>query len=130
MNPLTASGLAGDILSLTYADSLIYLFNNGSYIPWLAQNWSIQNGGKTLKFNLVHNAYWMNGTTKAMPITSQDVLFTFEVLKANSSLDINGVDPFIKNISTPNNYTIIFNLTQPNVMMFDFIGSQTIIPYA
>jgi len=130
MNPLTASGLAGDILSLTYADSLIYLFNNGSYIPWLAQNWSIQNGGKTLKFNLVHNAYWMNGTTKAMPITSKDVIFTFEVLKANSSLDINGVDPFIKNISTPNNYTIIFNLTQPNVMMFDFIGSQTIIPYA
>ena len=130
MNPLTASGLSGDILGITYADSLIYIFPNGSYIPWLAQSWSITNGGKTITFNLVHNAYWINGTQKVMPITSQDVAFTFEVLKVNKTLDINNVDPFISNISTPNNYTVIFNLTEQNVMLFDFIGGQTIIPYA
>jgi len=130
MNPLTASGLSGDILSITYADSLIYLFNNGTYIPWLAQSWKINNDGKTIIFNLVHNAYWMNGTSRAMPLTSQDVAFTFEVLRANTTLDVNGVDPFISNISTPNNYTIIFNLTKPNIMMFGYIGGQVIIPYA
>lgn len=128
LNPLVASGLGGDLDTLIYADSLLYEFDNGSYIPWLASSWSITNGGKTIQFNLVKNAYWMNGTQKAFPLTSQDVKFTFEVLAANTSLDVNGVSPFIANISTPNNYTIIFNLTQPNVMMFYFIGSQVIIP--
>ncbi len=128
LNPLTASGLAGDIDGIIYADSLLFEFDNGSYIPWLAHSWTITNDGKTITFNLVHNAYWMNGSSKAYPLTSQDVKFTFEVLASNSSLDVNDVSPYISNISTPNNYTIIFNLTEPNVMMFYFIGSQVIIP--
>lgn len=130
-NPLTTSGLAGDVVGITYADSLIYQFSNSSYfIPWLASGYNVTNGGKTITFNIVHNAYWMNGTQKAMQLTSKDIAFTFKVLASNSTLDVNGVTPYIKNISTPSPYTVIFNLTQANVMMFDYIGTQTIIPYA
>jgi ABC-type transport system substrate-binding protein len=130
MNPLTDSGLAGDVTGITYADSLIYLFDNGSYIPWTASSWTITNGGKTMTFNLVHNAYWMNGTNKSAPFTSQDVLFTFQLLKANSTLDINGVWNYITNVSAPNPYTVVFALSQPSVTIFDYIGSQVIVPYA
>ena len=129
-NPLTASGLSGDILGITYADTLAYVFqNNGTSMPWMASSWNITDGGTALTFNLVHNAYWMNGTQKAMQFTSKDVLFTFNVLKANSTLDVNGVFPAITNISAPNSYTVVFKLNAPNPTMFDYIASQTIIPH-
>lgn len=130
MNPLTNSGLAGDVTGITYADSLVYLFDNGSYMPWTASSWNVSNGGKTLTFNLVHNAYWMNGTVKSTQFTSQDVVFTFNVLKANSTLDVNGVWQYITSVSAPNQYTVVFTLSQPSVTIFDYIGAQTIIPYA
>lgn len=129
-NPLTTSSLAGDLNGITYADSLIYVFSNGTYIPWMSTGHNITNNGKTITFTISHNAYWMNGTSKAAQFTTKDIAFTFKVLAANSTLDINGVTPFIKNITTPNKYTIIFNLTQANVMLFYYIGEQTIIPYA
>ncbi len=129
-NPLTASGLSGDILSLTYADSLAYVFeSNATAIPWLASSWAFTNGGTTLTFNLVQNAYWMNGTTKEGQVTAQDVLYTFDVLKANATLDANGVFPIITNMTAPNNYTVVFTLSSYNPVIFDYIASQTIIPH-
>ncbi len=129
-NPLTASGLSGDVLGITYSDTLLYEFSNGSVIPWLAQSWNVTNGGKTITFNLVHNASWVNGTTVAAPLTAQDVVYTFHVIMANSTLDFNNIDPYLANVSAPNQYTVVFQLTTPTVMMFYYLGGQTIIPYA
>ena len=129
-NPLTASGLSGDVLGLTYADSLAYVYeSNATAIPWLASSWAFTNNDLTLTFNLVHNAYWMNGTNKAGLLTAQDVLFTFNVLKANATLDVNSVFPTITNISAPNNYTVVFTLSSYNPVIFDYIAMQTIIPH-
>ncbi len=128
-NPLIASGMSGDILGITYP-TLLYELSNGTVLPWLAQSWSIANGGKTITFNLVHNATWVNGTAKAMPLTAQDVIYTFQVIKANATLDYNNVDPYITNISAPNQYTVVFQLNAPTVMMFYYLGGQPIIPYA
>ena len=70
-NPLTASGLSGDVLGLTYADSLAYVYeSNATAIPWLASSWAFTNNDLTLTFNLVHNAYWMNGGWVARAIQS------------------------------------------------------------
>ncbi len=129
-NPLTASGLSGDVLGITYSNTLLYEFSNGTVIPWLAQSWNITNGGKTITFNLVHNATWVNGTAKAMPLTSQDVVYTFHAIMANTTLDFNNIDPYLVNVSAPNPYTVVFQLTAPTVMMFYYLGGQTIIPYA
>jgi len=129
-NPLTASGLSGDILGLTYADSLAYVYeSNATAIPWLASSWAFTNSGHTLTFNLVQNAYWMNGTTKAGQVTAQDVLYTFDVLKSNATLDVNGVFPIITNMTAPNNFTVVFSLSLYNPVIFDYIASQTIIPH-
>ncbi len=130
LNPLSNSGLSSDVTGVIYADSMLMEFDNGSYIPWTASSWTVTNSGSTLTFNLVHNATWVNGTSEVGQFTSQDVLFTFQVLMANSTLDVNGVDPMIKSMYAPNDYTVVFNLTAPNLMAFYYIGGQTIIPYA
>jgi peptide/nickel transport system substrate-binding protein len=130
LNPLSnsAGGIESDVTGVIYSDSMLMEFDNGSYIPWTASSWSVSNNGLTLTFNLVHNASWVNGTTVVGPFTAQDVVFTFNVLKANSTLDINGIDPYLQNVTAPNNYTVVFQLTQPNLMAFYYIGGQTIIP--
>lgn len=128
-NPLTASGLSGDILGITYSDTLLYEFSNGTVMPWLAQSWNVTNSGKTITFNLVHNASWVNGTSKAAPLTAQDVVYTFHVIMANTTLDFNNIDPYLLNVSAPNQYTVVFQLSAPTVMMFYYLGGQTIIPY-
>lgn len=130
-NPLSNSGgIQGDVTGVTYADSMIFEFSNGSYIPWTANSWQITNGGKTLTFNLVQNASWVNGTAKAGAFTSQDVVYTFDALMANSSLDVNGIDAYLVSVTATNTYTVVFQLSQANIMAFYYIGAQTIIPYA
>ncbi len=130
LNPLSDTGLSSDVAGVMYADSMAMEFNNGSYIPWTASSWSVSNGGSQLTFNLVHNATWVNGTSTAGQFTSQDVIYTFQALKANSSIDVNQVDGMISSFYAPNQYTVVFNLTAPSVMAFFYIAGQTIIPYA
>ena len=130
LNPLTNTGLGGDISGIIYSTTLAYEFTNGTVIPWLAQNWSITNGGKTITFNLVSNAYWMNGTSKSSQITSQDVVYTFQAIMANKTLDKNNIDPYIANITAPSKYTVQFELKRPSNVIFYYLAGQIIIPHA
>ena len=130
LNPLVATNLAGEATAIMYPTSLLYPLSDGSLIPWLAENYTISSNGLVYTFNLVHNATWMNGTSVAGPITAQDVAFTFNVLKANSTLDSYGVDPYVKSVTAVNNYTVQFVLNSSSIMMLTYLATQTIIPAA
>lgn len=127
LNPLVATNLAGEATAIMYP-SLLYSMSNGSLIPWLSTGFTISPNGTQYTFNLAHNATWMNGTTVAGPITANDVAFTFNVLKANSTLDANGVDPYVKSVVAVNNYTVQFNLNTSSIMILTDLGTQVIIP--
>ena len=134
LNPLTASNsLASILVTDMYATHLAYQWPSGNFTSWLASSWSIsQNSNKTetITFHLNPNAQWVNGTTPAGQITSKDVAFTFQVLKDNQTLDFNGISPVITSIATPNNTTITFYLASQNILWFQYIATQTIIPSA
>ncbi|MEM3789460.1 MAG: ABC transporter substrate-binding protein [Candidatus Bathyarchaeia archaeon] len=63
-------------------------------------------------------------------MTASDVVFTFDVLKANSTLDAYGVDPNIKSVVAVNSHEVVFNLNKPSVMILTFLRTQFIIPAA
>ncbi|MCL4413045.1 MAG: ABC transporter substrate-binding protein [Candidatus Thermoplasmatota archaeon] len=130
LNPLTALNLAGEATAIMYPTGLLYSTSNGTLLPWLANNYTVSPNGTMYTFNLVKNATWMNGTQVAGPITAQDVVFTFDVLKANSTLDVNGVDSYIVSVTAINNYEVRFVTNSPSQMMLTYIGIQTIIPYS
>ena len=77
----------------------------------LAESWTLE-GNETVVFNLVENAKYHDG----QPLTSADVKATFERIK-NDSGDI--ISPRAANyaavvsIDTPDDYTAVFNLSQP-----------------
>ncbi len=120
LNPLTASNsLASILVTDMYATHLAYQWPSGNFSSWLASSWSTSNnanGSETITFHLNPNAVWVNGTTPAGQITSQDVAFTFQILKDNQTLDFNGITPVITSIATPNNTTVTFYLSSQNIL--------------
>ncbi len=134
LNPLTATNnLATILVQDMYADSLGFQWISGNITSWLAQSWVItdnSNGTQTILFHLNPNADWVNGSRVVNEITSADVAFTFNVMKANSSLDTYDISPHILSISTPNATTVSFLLKSQSVLFFQEIAVQTIIPSA
>ena len=130
LNPLTATNLETNVVGVMYSTSMMLELSNGTILPWLASSYNVTNGGKTFTFNLVHNAVWMNGTTVAGSITAQDVVYTFQAIMANVSLDAFNVDPYLTNVTALNTYTVQFTVNTNTVMMFRYLAAQTIIPYA
>ncbi|MBL8050349.1 MAG: peptide ABC transporter substrate-binding protein [Anaerolineales bacterium] len=70
-----------DINRLIFS-SLIKFDSRGLPIPDLAESWGTSADGMLYNFSLRQNAVWHDGT----PVTSDDVLFTIELIKSNASL--------------------------------------------
>ena len=134
LNPLTATSSLGTILvGEMYADTLGMMWNTGAVSPWLAQSWNEvdnANGTLSITYHLNPNADWVNGTSVVGEITSKDVAFTFNVLKANASLDGYGIGPHILSITTPNLTTVTFLMNTQSSLWFDILSTQVIIPSA
>jgi peptide/nickel transport system substrate-binding protein len=97
----------------------------GQNQPWLATSYQFNSSLTQLTFNLRQGVKWSDG----QPFTSQDVVFTFNLLKQNPALDINGVSPFYKSVTAPDNNTVVFTLTNPNSTALYYIGDQVrIVP--
>ncbi|KKW44791.1 hypothetical protein A3J11_02090 [Candidatus Kaiserbacteria bacterium RIFCSPLOWO2_02_FULL_55_12] len=74
INPLLATSDADrDLSKLTYA-GLMGLSGNGSFVPVLAESYSMSNDGKSYTFLLRENAQFSDGT----PVTAHDVVFTIQ----------------------------------------------------
>lgn len=134
LNPLTATNsLASILVKDMYATQLAYQWPSGNYSSWLASSWSVTNNAnhtETITFHLNPKAEWVNGTTPAGEITSKDVLFTFQALKDNQTLDFNAITPHIESVTASSNTTVTFLLGSQNILWFQYIATQIIIPQA
>ncbi|MHB1907985.1 MAG: ABC transporter substrate-binding protein [Nitrososphaerales archaeon] len=132
-NPIILfSAYAYMINSLTY-ESLLQWDQNLNLIPDLATNYSISPNGLTYTFNLRHNVTWSDG----YPFTAQDVVFTAGVtinqslsegffygpLAMPSSQTYTGLTLNKTMVSTPDNYTVVFHLSQPYSPFLLYVAS-------
>ncbi len=80
INPVLAvSDVDKDLSRLIYSGLLKYN-NEGELVPDLAQEFSIENSGKTLRFVLREGVFWHDGE----PVTINDVTFTLEAIQSAS----------------------------------------------
>jgi len=92
--------------------------------PYLAETWEVSEDGLTVTLNLVKNAKFHDGA----PLTSEDVAFSVEVIKA--------IHPFksmfapVESVSTPDAHTAILNLSRPHPALMLAMSGQlmSIIP--
>jgi len=90
--------------SLIY-EGLVTKDRIGNWIPVLAESWNVTDDAKTWTFHLVHNARWQDG----VPLTSADVKFTNDYLKANN-LTMGYVLSDVESVTCPDDYTVVFTL--------------------
>jgi peptide/nickel transport system substrate-binding protein len=73
------------------------------YYPWLATSYTWSAGGKQITFAIRPGVKWSNGTA----MTPADVAFTYNLVKANASINLGGLD--ISNVAVSgNNVTLTF----------------------
>jgi peptide/nickel transport system substrate-binding protein len=85
-------------------------FMTGEIVSWLGESWSYNADFTELTLKLNPNAAWNDG----QPYTSADVLFTFDMLRANEGLTGSAtVTGNIESATAPDAQTVVMTLTGP-----------------
>ena len=112
------------------ADGLIYepliefdLADPTVSYPWLATSYSWADGGKQITFTIRSGVKWNNGT----PMTAADVAFTFNLLKANAAINLDGLP--ISSVATSGN-TVTITFTASEYANLEDIAGTAILPKA
>ncbi|MGW4808596.1 ABC transporter substrate-binding protein [Kitasatospora sp. NPDC004272] len=92
-------------------------------IPWLAKSFAWSDGNRTLTLALQSGINFSDGK----PFTSEDVKFTFEMLKADPATNTGGA-PLPSSIATPDATTVVLTFDSPQKANFIGIGNQLIVP--
>lgn len=120
-NPLTAS--AGvTFMQMHYSPLISYTPTFSAMQGDLATSWTVSGGGQEYRLNLRKGVTWHDGK----PFTAADVKFTLELAANPDSAAVAGSYlPPISSIDTPDDYTVVVHLDEPNAT---FLSTMTLIP--
>jgi peptide/nickel transport system substrate-binding protein len=97
---------------------------NGQETPWLASSYAYSTDLKTLTFTLNSKVKWNDGQA----FTSADVLYTFNLMKQNPSLDGNSVwATLLSGVTAPDANTVVFALQHADSTAVYRVGGQVFI---
>src|ERR1700735_2654480 len=91
--------------------------------PWLATSYAWADGGKQITFTIRQGVKWNNGT----PLTAADVAYTFDLVKANASINLGGLT--ISSVSTSGN-TVTLTFPTSQYTNLEQIAGTAIVPKA
>ncbi len=107
------------MLELLY-DPLLAFDKDMKLVPNLATTWKWSADGKTLTMTLRNDVKFHNGD----PMTSADVKFSFErILDPKTAAAARSYFTDIDTIDTPDPYTVVFNLKNPNASILSAMTS-------
>jgi len=119
-NPLSPAELGGT--RLIYAPLETVSSVNGSYTPFVATGYKFTTP-TTLVYTIRPDAKWSDGT----PLTPADVVFTFDLLKAHTALDANGIWSQITAVSASGS-DVTMTFKAPDVPFAATIAQTPIVP--
>lgn len=120
----TNGGSAFGSQGLLYESLYFTNLYNGQELPWLASSYSYSSDLKTLTFTLNPKIKWNDGK----PLTSADVVFTFNLMKKYPALDQNSVwATLLSGVSATDNETVVFTLQHPDSTAIYRVGTQVFI---
>ena len=90
--------------------------------PWLATDYK-WDGTQKLTFTLRDGVKWHDGK----PLTADDVVFTYEMIKANPALDLRGIGPVLDSVTAQGN-KVVMEFASPAVLLFSKIAMLEIVP--
>ncbi len=118
LNPAVQSGIAtGEPGTQLFASPLRY-DEGWNPQPYLAQSWAVAEDGLSVTLNLVKGATFHDGH----PITSEDVAFSVETVKANHPFK-SMFEP-VERVDTPDAHTAVLRLSRPHPALMLAMSSQ------
>lgn len=85
-------------------------FATGEIQPWLATEYSYNDDFTEFTLKLRDDIKWNDG----QPFSSEDLVFTVEMLKANATLARSAtLNEFVESVAAPDATTVVFTLTKP-----------------
>jgi len=118
-NPFSPSVISGT-QGLIYETLLNVNRLNGTIKPWLASSYQLASDAQSITFHLRQGVTWSDG----QPFTSDDVLFTLNLLTKNASVDVNGISSVVKSVSAPDASTVTVTLNKPFNPITWILGGQ------
>ncbi|MBV9381240.1 MAG: hypothetical protein JO242_11275, partial [Streptosporangiaceae bacterium] len=126
-NPFLPSVLNTGVTMGQVYEPLVFIntLQSGKTTPWLATAWAWGNNNKTLTFTIRNGVKFNDGT----PMTAADVVFTFNLMKKFSALDINSVWSVLSSVTQSGASQVVMTFKAPSVPYFYYIGDQVpIVP--
>jgi peptide/nickel transport system substrate-binding protein len=107
-------------------ESLVYVnLLSGKTTPMLASSYKWSSDNKTLTFTIRSSVKWSDG----QPLTADDVVYTFKLIKTNSALDLQSVWSVLSDVSKQGSDQVAMTFQAPAVPYFYYIaGQQPIVP--
>lgn len=121
LNPLLAvyNPVDKDAASLIFS-SLVRFDSKGLPQPDLAESWGISRDGETYNFSMRQGAVWHDGT----PVTSQDVVFTIELLRSEEFPTRADLEAFWQEVEVQilDEHNLQFRLPEPFAPFLDYLS--------
>lgn len=107
-----------------YEPLLVYNRVAGAWVPWLAEAWSWEDDGYTLRFQVRDGVKWSDGHA----FTADDVAFTFGLMKAHPALDSLGVWGWLASVEAPEHDEVVFRLSRRFSPGLEDVAEAPIVP--
>lgn len=123
-NPFLSTGSAAYNVSWTVHRGLVGYDGKGNFRPEIAQSWQVQDGGRTVVFNLRKNAVFHNGD----PVTADDVKFSFDYMRnpANAAYMYSALT-VVQSVDVVDANTVRFTLPTPDAALLAILA-QPVAP--
>lgn len=108
LNPAVQSGIATAVPGTQIFASLLRYDGEWNPHPYLAKDWKVAEDGLSVTLHLVEGAKFHDGA----PITSDDVKFSIETVKANHPFQTMFAP--VSAVETPDAGTVVIKLSQPH----------------
>ncbi len=126
-NPFNLSYIGFSLGNVYEPLVFVNTLQNAKETPWLATSWVWGNGNKQITFTIRNGVKFSNGT----PMTAADVVYTFNLLKANHTLDVNSVWSVLSSVTQKGSDQVVMTFKTAAVPYFYYIADQIpIVPKA
>ncbi|MBB6430591.1 peptide-binding protein [Algisphaera agarilytica] len=95
------------------------------WIPWIAHSWEVSEDGLTIAFNLRDDVVFSDG----VPLTSEDVLFTLDLIR-NPEINAPRLVPYYESIESlvaEGPHRVVFTLSEPYFQSLTITGGMDIL---
>jgi peptide/nickel transport system substrate-binding protein len=119
-NPYSGAANSG-AQGMIYETLLFFNREDGTIHPWLASSYKLSSDGTSVSFTLQKNVKWSDGK----PFSSDDVVFTLNMLHQYPALDSGALWQAISSVSNPDPSTVVVNFKSPSGPLLWYLAGQT-----